>query len=121
MVNKLPYPNAPSVLPMVTLTNLESCPGFLYLFGHLFAQYSSEPQVKQPSFPFSFFLPFLFKVVFWTEFFPLNLCKFFCTTLMLEEPSAPFTCESFALEFCSTLIWPMKSSTENSRLKCLRE
>ena len=30
-----------------------------YLFGHLFAQCSSEPQVKQPSLFLSFFLPFL--------------------------------------------------------------
>src|SRR3989337_2140511 len=104
MVNKLPYPVAPSLLLIVTLTDLESCPGFLYLFGHLFAQCSSEPQVKQPSLFLSFFLPFFLKVVFcWTVLFPLNLWKFFCTTLALEEPSAPFTCESFALVFCSTL------------------
>ena len=28
----------------------------------------------------------------------LELVEFFCTTLALEEPSAPFACESFALE-----------------------
>ena len=33
-----------------------------------------------------------------------------------EVPSAPFPCDSFALEFFSTLRWPMTSSTENSRL-----
>src|SRR5215216_5159621 len=78
MVNRLPYPAAPSLVLRVTLTNLESCPGFLYLFGYLFAQCSSEPQVKQPSLFLSFFLPFL-KVVFcWTGFFPLNLWEFFC-------------------------------------------
>ena len=38
------------------------------------------------------------------------------TMLATEVPSAPFPCESFALEFCSTLGWPMTSSTENSRL-----
>src|SRR4051812_32506557 len=104
MVNRLPYPDAASLLLRVTFTDLESYAGFLYLFGHLFAQCSSEPQVKQPSFFLSFFLSFYLKVVFcWTEFFPLNLWEFFCTILALEEPSAPFTCESFALEFCSTL------------------
>src|SRR5664279_39855 len=103
------------------LTVLESCPAVLNLFGHLLAQCSSEPQVKQPPFFLSFlkvFLPFFLKSVFcWTSVFPLGLwdLKFFCTTLATEVPSVPFPCESFALEFCSTLRWPMTSSTENSR------
>src|SRR3954471_5020686 len=103
------------------LAVLESCPGFLNLFGHLLAQCSSEPQVKHPSFFLSFlkvFLPFFLKSVFcWTPVFPLCLweLKFLCTILATEVPS-PFPCESFALEFCSTLRWPMTSSTENSRL-----
>ena len=108
------------------LTDLESCPGFLNFFGHLGAQCSSEPHVKQAPFFLSLlkgFLPFFLKSVFcWTPCFPLGLWKleFFCTKLATEVPSVPFPCESFALEFCSTLRWPMTSSTENSRLWCFR-
>ena len=122
-VNKLPYPDAPFSLLLTTmLADLESCPGFLNFFGHLGAQCSSEPHVKQAPFFLSLlkgFLPFFLKSVFyWTPGFPLGLWKleFFCTKFATEVPSFPCPGESFALEFCSTLRWPMTSSTENSRL-----
>src|SRR3954471_7144718 len=53
---QITVPRCTIIVAQGHIDRLESCPGFLYLSGHLFSQCSSEPQVKQPPFPFSFFL-----------------------------------------------------------------